>query len=52
MAISDLFSLLDVGPLKQQNIPRRVRIAMTADTVHPAHGAAIFEVEKDESGGN
>ena len=25
---------------------------MTLDKVHPAHGAAIVEVEKDESGGN
>jgi len=24
---------------------------MTLDTVHPAHGAAIVEAEKDEGGG-
>ena len=31
--------------------PSRVCIAMTLDTVHPAHGAAIVEAEKDEGGG-
>jgi hypothetical protein len=32
--------------------PKHARIAITPDTVRPAHGAAIVEVEKDESGGN
>jgi hypothetical protein len=30
-------------------LPRYVRIAITPDTVHPAHGAAIVEMEKVEA---
>jgi hypothetical protein len=32
--------------------PKYARIAMTLDTVHPAHGAAIVDVERDEAGGS
>jgi hypothetical protein len=45
-------ALVDVRASQAAKHPRRVCIAMTADTVHPAHGAAIVEVEKDESGEN
>src|SRR6202007_2093151 len=38
--------------LSESSPPRRVRIVMTLDKVHPAQGAAIVEVETDESGGN
>jgi hypothetical protein len=38
--------------LSGSSLPGHARTAITPDIVRPAHGAAIVEVEKDESGGN
>ena len=38
--------------LSGSSLPGHARTAITLDIVRPAHGAAIVEVEKHESGGN